>query len=580
MVGSYLDFDGDGRAEVPIRSPWGLGLLEYSGGALGSPALKPNGTRFGGWLLNTADNVFVDAADVDGDGRAEFLVTSPWGIGVLEQAGSGFNGITLAGNGTRIGGWLLNTADNRIGPAGDFDGDGAAEWLMVSPWGLGIMELRGGAFNQVMLVPNGTMLGSWRLDTSIDRFGPVGDVDGDGRAEILVTSTNGIGILKLSGASLTSLAVVSNGSRMGEWLLNTADNHFWAFADFDGDGRSDVLVTSPWGLGILSYSSGALTSSVMAPNGPMYGNWRLNTLDNRFARLGDLDGDGRAEILVTSPWGMGILEKSGSTLGNPWLAPNGTRFGGWLLNTADNYVDAVADVDGDGRDELVVTSPWGIGVLGFRGGTMTGLMLSPNGTRFAGGWLLNTSDNHVGIGMQLLRIHAKVLTAPTSVTIDTMFSQMQRVYELLGIRVQRVSTENLTLPLLTDVDIGGCTMGSVTAEQTQLFGNRNNVPGGDLTVYFVRSTVPSNNGCAAFPAGQPGAVIASIASPWTLGHECGHVLGLSHVDDPPPPDPAAPAPLLNRLMTGRGTWNITNPPPDVTAQENLALRANRLTHNI
>lgn len=127
MVGSYLDFDGDGRAEVPIRSAWGIGLLEFTGGALGSPALKPNGARFGGWLLNTTDNVFVEAVDVDGDGRAEMLVTSPWGIGVIKQAGSGFNGIALAGNGTRIGGWLLNTADNRIGPIGDFDGDGAGE---------------------------------------------------------------------------------------------------------------------------------------------------------------------------------------------------------------------------------------------------------------------------------------------------------------------------------------------------------------------------------------------------------------------------------------------------------------------
>ena len=51
----------------------------------------------------------------------------------------------------------------------------------------------------------------------------------------------------------------------------------------------------------------------------------------------DLDGDRRAEISVTSPWGIGILKLSGSTLTAPMMAPNGTRFGEWLLNTEDNH---------------------------------------------------------------------------------------------------------------------------------------------------------------------------------------------------------------------------------------------------
>ena len=58
------------------------------------------------------------------------------------------------------------------------------------------------------------------------------------------------------------------------------------------------------------------------------------------------------------------------------------------------------------------------------------------------------------------------------------------------------------------------------------------------------------------------------------------MLGLRHVDDPPPPDPAAPPALLDRLMTGRGTWNVQNPPADVVATEANALRHHRLTHNL
>jgi len=39
----------------------------------------PNGTRFGGWLLNAADNTFGPAGDLDGDGRAEPTITRPRG---------------------------------------------------------------------------------------------------------------------------------------------------------------------------------------------------------------------------------------------------------------------------------------------------------------------------------------------------------------------------------------------------------------------------------------------------------------------------------------------------------------------
>ena len=41
--------------------------------------MAPNGTRFGGWLLNTGDNVFHEFQDLTGSSRADILVESPWG---------------------------------------------------------------------------------------------------------------------------------------------------------------------------------------------------------------------------------------------------------------------------------------------------------------------------------------------------------------------------------------------------------------------------------------------------------------------------------------------------------------------
>src|SRR5215210_993982 len=125
---------------------------------------------------------------------------------------------------------------------------------------------------------------------------------------------------------------------IGDWSSDVCssdlDNHFGPTADYDGDGRAESLVVSPWGIGILEQAGTTMAAPMMQPNGTRFGGWLLNTGDNAFGPAADYDGDGRAELLVTSPWGLGVLEQAGTTMGAPIMAPNGTRFGGWLLNTA------------------------------------------------------------------------------------------------------------------------------------------------------------------------------------------------------------------------------------------------------
>jgi subtilisin family serine protease len=330
------DHDGDNIAEIPVKSPWGIGTLEFREGSLTSVAMEPNGSRFDGWLLNTADNRFPLMGDFDGDGRSELLVTSPWGIGVLNVSGGTYTATMLEPNGTSFGGWRLNTADNEFGPVGDFDGDGRDEMLIHSPWGLGMLDLSGGTFDAPVMEPNGTRFDGWLLNTADSWFGPVGEFDGDGRAESIIASPWGIGMLEVRDGAFRVPVMAPNGTRFGGWLLNTFDNRIWAAADFDGDGRAELLITSPWGIGVLELNGGSLDSVMLAPNGTRFGGWLLNTEDNRFRRFEDLTGDGRANILVESPWGVSIFELTGAGFDVPMMAPNGTRFGGWLLNTHDN----------------------------------------------------------------------------------------------------------------------------------------------------------------------------------------------------------------------------------------------------
>lgn len=174
-------------------------------------------------------------------------------------------------------------------------------------------------------------------------------------------------------------------------------------------------------------------------------------------------------------------------------------------------------------------------------------------------WLAN--------GASTVRLHVKMLASPT-IPVFKMIDAMKRAYAGIWVEMASFEVLNLTDPLvgyLNDLEVGGCTMGTTTAEQNSLFSFRNFAGINDVVVYFVRSTVPPSNGCAAHPAGKPGAVVTQNATQWTLAHEVGHVLGLKHVND------------NNRLMTENGTSNITNPPPNLSSSESATMVASPFT---
>ncbi|MEW8688056.1 MAG: VCBS repeat-containing protein [Candidatus Thiodiazotropha sp.] len=388
------DFNGDGTSDIAIGSPWGIGTLRRSGNSLDALALKPNGTRFDGWLLNTKDNRIPVIGDLNGDGRSEMLLASPWGIGVLRLSGDTYRADMLKPNGTRFSGWLLNTEDNRFGPVGDFDGDGADEVLVTSPWGIGVFEFNGSTFTVPVMKPNGTRFGGWLLNTNDNRFGPVGDFDADGKDEVFVSSPWGIGVFNIDGGTISTPALKPNGTRFNGWLLNTGDNRFGPVGDYDANGRDDLVVRSPWGVGILNLSGDTFSGLMLKPNGTDFGGWTLDTSADRNWASGNFDHAIRDDLFVAGLPGIAVLkfDPVGKTFVVTANGANGTRFGGWLLNTRDNHFEGFLDLTGDDRADIMVSSGWGIGILSQTSNSFSSPVMARNGTRF-GGWNLNTMDN-------------------------------------------------------------------------------------------------------------------------------------------------------------------------------------------
>ena len=123
-------------------------------------------------------------------------------------------------------------------------------------------------------------------------------------------------------------------------------------------------------------------------------------------------------------------------------------------------------------------------------------------------------------------------------TPEAMVAYACKVYAPHGIEICAKPVEAVNLAALADLHVGACWKRTPTADQQTLFGYGNNVPSDELCVYFVRSIVGVRPfaGCstlaaaATYPNGRAVAVIDSnLATSWTLGHECGHLLGLSDV---------------------------------------------------
>jgi len=121
------------------------------------------------------------------------------------------------------------------------------------------------------------------------------------------------------------------------------------------------------------------------------------------------------------------------------------------------------------------------------------------------------------------------------------------------------------------VDVGECVDNKLTEELGSLHKiGLQGVAENEIVIYFAKDVTDETNskinGCAAINTSRPAVVVAWDASPWTLGHELGHVL-LGNFTPGHSTDTA-------NLMYAPSA-DITNNPPDLTVDQLKAIRASK-----
>jgi len=234
------------------------------------------------------------------------------------------------------------TVDSRPHPHGlaaaDFNGDGKVD-LVVESWQIDRVELLFGDGKGRFASP-GPQFPTGRMPYQRVR---AGDLDGNGRADVITTDTNGSSVTILLGLGSGGL-----GPARGSPFAVAPSPFAMAVGDVDGDGRRDLAVGHFSGQ-LTNRSRDAVTillgdgkgGLAVAPGSPFKAGHAPISL-----ALGDVDGDGHSDLAVANFGGDDVMIFRGDGTGR--FTPAG-RF---PVGGAPSGI-AVADLDGDGRADAV-----------------------------------------------------------------------------------------------------------------------------------------------------------------------------------------------------------------------------------
>jgi hypothetical protein len=327
------DFNGDGFADVVALStvqptvssvPSNIkAYLSSAAGVFAAPVATPDGFN----------PLYLASADLNGDGLMD-VVTASFDDGAL---GVFFNSKTSAGSFNAA--LVLNSPGASQVAIGDMNGDGLPDLVSAD-------------FNVSLFVQTspGTFAAPIGLYAGGANWVALGDLNGDGATDVAVTDSVGVKVLLHTGAasSTTFAAPISVFTQSPN--ANVAGGNIIAIGDVDGDGLNDLVITDPGPTGGMATAvyvliqNPASLGTFLTPVG-----YAIATQDRpQSILLRDLQGTGKLDIVIGGRKFVTVLLHDPANPGK-FLPAN-------VYPAAGANEIAIADINGDGKLDIVVSN--------------------------------------------------------------------------------------------------------------------------------------------------------------------------------------------------------------------------------
>ncbi|MEO6035610.1 MAG: FG-GAP-like repeat-containing protein [Verrucomicrobiota bacterium] len=292
------DIDGDGKRDIAVANNGGSTVSVFRNTS--TPGVFTTNSLAAKVDFTTGINPLQLAlVDLNADGKLDLAI-----------AVSAPNTLTVLRNTATVGSITADSFAAKVDfpgtgrpgglAVGDIDGDGKPDVALSNDTGNSLS-----LFRNTTLAGNATITFAAKVDfaTPARPYSSVsmGDLDGDGKLDIAVAAYSGGSVSVFR--NISTVGVITTNSLAARFDLATGGStHEVLVVDIDGDSKSDLVAVSEYANAVAVFrnrsTNGTLVAGSFAPRVDF-----ATALNPGGVAVGDLDGDGRPDVVAATSYG-------------------------------------------------------------------------------------------------------------------------------------------------------------------------------------------------------------------------------------------------------------------------------------